>query len=125
MIYSLYVHNIHKQQHIVFYVFHYNIYRNLFDLHIYVDRSSVEAFTSNYSVTGAAQIFPSATSNGLEVYSLGQDSKADITVYPMKTIWTDKQTPTKPVDIGLSSTNVHLYTSDTATINAWLVPTEV
>ena len=43
----------------------------------------------------------------------------------MKTIWTDKQTPTKPVDIGLSSTNVHLYTSDTATINAWLVPTEV
>ena len=95
------------------------------DLHIYVDRSSVEAFTSNYSVTGAAQIFPSATSNGLEVYSLGQDSKADITVYPMKTIWTDKQTPTKPVDIGLSSTNVHLYTSDTATINAWLVPTEV
>ncbi|MGN1275582.1 MAG: GH32 C-terminal domain-containing protein [Floccifex sp.] len=105
-----------------------NVTRNAdgsIDLHIYVDRASVEAFTSNYSVAGAAQIFPSATSNGLQVYSLGQDSKADITVYPMKTIWTDKATPTNPVDIGLSSTNVHLYAGDTSTVNAWLIPIEV
>ncbi|MGM9889314.1 MAG: GH32 C-terminal domain-containing protein [Floccifex porci] len=95
------------------------------DLHIYVDRASVEVFTGNYSVAGAAQIFPSATSNGLEVYSLGQESKADITIYPLKTIWTDKVTPTTPLEIGLSQTSVQLYTGDTAQINAWLTPIDV
>lgn len=95
------------------------------DLHIYVDRASVEVFTGNYTVAGAAQIFPSATSNGLEVYSLGQESKANITIYPLKTIWTDKVTPTTPLEIGLSQTSVQLYTGDTAQINAWLTPIDV
>ena len=105
-----------------------NVSRNVdgsIDLHIYVDRASVEVFTGNYTVAGAAQIFPSATSNGLEVYSLGQESKADITIYPLKTIWTDKVTPTTPLEIGLSQTSVQLYTGDTAQINAWLTPIDV
>lgn len=57
------------------------------DLHIYVDRASVEVFTNDYTVAGANQIFPSLDSLGLSAFVEGAAAEADITIYPMKSIW--------------------------------------
>lgn len=57
------------------------------DLHIFVDRASVEVFSKNYTVAGANQIFPDASSLGLEVLVKGRAAKADIAVYPLENIW--------------------------------------
>ena len=95
------------------------------DLHIYVDRSSVEVFTKDYTVAGAMQIFASPVSQGLSVYSKGGNTTGDITVYPLKSIWTDKITPTKPTAVGLDKTNVNAYVGDEFTLNGWVSPIEV
>jgi len=62
------------------------------DLHIYVDKASVEVFANGYTVAGAEQVFPKADSNGVNVIVEGGPAKADITVYPMGSIW-KKDTP--------------------------------
>lgn len=95
------------------------------DFHIYVDRSSVEMFTKENTVAGAMQIFPSPLSQGLEVYSIGEKATGDITVYPLKTIWKDKLTPTKPLAIGLNKTEINGYVGDEFEINGWVSPSEV
>ncbi|SEA83284.1 fructan beta-fructosidase [Pseudobutyrivibrio sp. ACV-2] len=61
------------------------------DLHIYVDKASVEVFSSDDKVCGAAQIFPNPFSLGLEVFVEGAAAKADIDIYPLESIWGDKQ----------------------------------
>lgn len=95
------------------------------DLHIYVDRSSVEVFTKNYTVAGAMQIFASPVSQGLSVYSKGGNTTGDITVYPLKSIWRDKITPTKPTAVGLDKTSFNGYVGDEFTLNGWVSPSEV
>lgn len=95
------------------------------DLHIYVDRSSVEVFTKDYTVAGAMQIFASPVSQGLSVYSAGGNATGNITVYPMKTIWKDKITPTKPLAVGLDKTSINGYVGDEFTLNGWVSPSEV
>lgn len=60
------------------------------DLHIFVDRASVEVFTKDDTVTGANQIFASPQSLGLGVFVEGDPVKADIALYPMNSIWTEK-----------------------------------
>lgn len=77
------------------------------DLNLYVDRSSVEVFTKDYTVTGAAQIFSSEISDGLEVFSVGGNAIADIDVYEMNSIWKDR--PQEDKAIKLSTTNVEMY----------------
>lgn len=77
------------------------------DLNLYVDRSSVEVFTKDYTVTGAAQIFSSEISDGLEVFSVGGNAIADIDVYEMNSIW--KDIPQEDKAIKLSTTNVEMY----------------
>lgn len=57
------------------------------DLHIFVDKASVEVFAKNYTVAGANQIFPDASSLGLEVVIKGRAAQADIAVYPLESIW--------------------------------------
>ena len=57
------------------------------DLRIYVDRASVEVFANGFAVAGAEQIFPKADSLGIRVIAEGGTAKADITVYPMGSIW--------------------------------------
>lgn len=57
------------------------------DMHIFVDRASVELFANGYTVAGAEQIFPKADSQGVSVIVEGGAAKADITVYPMGSIW--------------------------------------
>jgi len=57
------------------------------DMHIFVDRSSVELFTKNYTINAANQIFPSRKSLGISVLVEGEKAKGDITIYPLKSIW--------------------------------------
>lgn len=59
------------------------------DLHLFVDRASVEVFTKGDTVIGANQLFPSSTSLGLSVLVEGDAATADITLYPLKSIWHD------------------------------------
>ena len=80
------------------------------DLNIYVDRASVEVFSKNYTVAGSAQIFPSETSHGLEVFSKGDKSIANIEIYQMDTIWKDKVQATEK--ILLSKSNIDVYKGD-------------
>lgn len=65
------------------------------DLHIYVDKASVEVFANGYTVAGAEQIFPKADSLGVSIIVEGGAAKADITVYPMNSIWTKQTQPAK------------------------------
>lgn len=56
-------------------------------LKIYLDWASIEVFGNDGEVSGASLIFPDAASTGMETYSKGADSKANITLYPMDSIW--------------------------------------
>lgn len=43
----------------------------------------------------------------------------------MKTIWTDKLTPTKPLSVGIDKTNINGYVGDEFTLNSWVSPAEL
>lgn len=96
------------------------------DLHIYVDRSLVEVFTKDYTAAGANQIFPSISSLGASVFTEGGNAKADITIYPMNSIWTDKAEVTentKPVSLESSSkAENQINVGESITLNASLLP---
>ena len=80
---------------------------------------------SDYTVAGAMQIFASPVSKGLSVYSIDGNATGNITIYPMKTIWTDKLTPTKPLSVGVDKTNINGYVGDEFTLNSWVSPAEL
>lgn len=61
------------------------------DMHLYVDRASVELFAKGFTVAGANQIFPAADSLGLEV--VGGASGVELTVYPMNSVWNTTASP--------------------------------
>jgi len=71
-------------------------------LKIYLDWASIEVFGNEGEVTGASLIFPDSSSTAMETYSKGEDSKADITVYPMDSIWKSSSSSlsVKAVDSG-------------------------
>ncbi|MDR0560875.1 MAG: glycoside hydrolase family 32 protein [Prevotellaceae bacterium] len=56
-------------------------------LRIFVDRNSVELYADDYTVTGAAFIYPPSGCNGVEIYSSGGDAAVSAEIYPMKSIW--------------------------------------
>lgn len=89
------------------------------DLHIFVDRASVEVFMNNYTAAGANQIFPHAGSEGIEVFSTGGETIADITIYPLSSIWKD-QTITPVVE--LDQTQVNGFVNEAFTLNAAIYP---
>ena len=96
------------------------------DLHIYVDRSSVEVFAKGDTVAGANQIFPAPNSLGLGVFVEGQATKADIALYPIKSVWTNKQRVDHPLDvIAASEQNLRLNVGDNATLTAYIMPAQV
>ncbi|MDF2505461.1 GH32 C-terminal domain-containing protein [Clostridium sp.] len=64
-------------------------------LRIFLDWSSIEVFGNDGEVTGASLIFPDDTSTGMETYSKGGDSKANITLYPINSIWKSGTTTLK------------------------------
>lgn len=89
------------------------------DLHIFVDRASVEVFMNNYTAAGANQIFPAESSNGIEVFSNGGETIADITIYPLNSIWKDQAIT--PV-IELDQTEINGYVNEAFTVNAAIYP---
>ena len=96
------------------------------DLHIYVDKASVEVFAKDYTAAGSAQIFPSPLSVGAGVLVEGAAAKADITIYPLDSIWTDKAQVTAPQYIGSTmAASQKLYVGDSLTLTAYVLPTTV
>jgi len=96
------------------------------DLHIFVDKASVEVFAKGHTAAGSAQIFPSPLSVGAEVLVEGAAAKADITIYPLASIWTDKAELTAPQYIGSTlAESQRLYVGDTLKLNAYLLPITV
>ena len=96
------------------------------DLHIYVDKASVEVFAKDYTAAGAAQIFPSPLSVGAAVLVEGAAAKADITIYPLASIWTDKAEVTEPQYIGSTlAASQHLYAGAALKLTAYVLPTSV
>nr|WP_289215311.1 GH32 C-terminal domain-containing protein [Halobacillus campisalis] len=60
-------------------------------MHVFVDRSAVEVFGGNGETVITDQIFPEASSKGLEVYSEGGEVKlSSLEIYPLKSIWKGK-----------------------------------
>lgn len=57
------------------------------DLHIFVDRASIEVFAKGGIAAGAVQIFPVADSLGASVLVEGDPVTADITIYTLNSIW--------------------------------------
>nr|MDA3852719.1 GH32 C-terminal domain-containing protein [Bacteroidales bacterium] len=95
------------------------------ELHIYVDRSSVEVFMDQNTVVGSAQIFPLAGCDGLEVFAQGGQVTANIEIMPLTTIWTNKAQVTKSTEVLVPSNNVSKYLGDEFTIEAAIYPNEV
>lgn len=95
------------------------------DLHMYVDRSSVEIYAANYEALGAWQIFADPTSLDMEAYALGEACTVDLDYYPMNSIWTDKAQLDEPYYVGTSAKRDEvLYKGDVKTLNAYIMPAE-
>lgn len=56
-------------------------------LHIYVDRCSLEAFSGNYTASGAMLIFPEEQDTGVALYSEGGACDFDVTITQANSIW--------------------------------------
>ena len=93
------------------------------DMHIYVDKACVEVFAKDYTAAGSVQIFPSPLSVGAQVLVEGSPAKADITIYPLSTIWTDKAEVTEPQYIGSTmAASQNMYTGNTLKLSAYVLP---
>lgn len=95
------------------------------DLHVYVDRASVELYAANYEAAGGWQIFSDPTSTGLEAFAKGQPCRADFEFYPMNSIWQDKAEVTEPYYIGTSAKrSAVVYAGETVQLSAYVMPVE-
>lgn len=95
-------------------------------LHIYVDRSIVEVFAGGGTAAGAAQIFPSAASLGMSVFAEGGAAKADIEIYPMKSIWKEKKQTDVPVAVGsVCKADYSINVGDSVDLSAYLIPADI
>ena len=74
-------------------------------LHIFVDESSVEVYANNGEITGANQIFPNRSSQGIEVYSVGGNTQATIQYYPLSGIWNNDIKGTNSIALSLSESS--------------------
>ena len=94
--------------------------------HIYVDKASVELFVNDYAVAGAVQIFPDPLSRFAGVIVEGSPCQVDLSVWNLKTIWTDKAVIDKPQSIHQSSpSRVTLEAGQTTQLKACVLPVEV
>lgn len=88
------------------------------DLRIYVDWNSVEVVVGEGEIYGAQLVFPDFASIGMEAYSKGGDTLADITVYPLDTIWrSEESTDVKDVYLDVKD-NSAVAVGDEFTIHA-------
>ncbi len=96
------------------------------DLHIYVDKSSVEVFSKDYTVAGADQIFPAPVSRGASVLIEGDEAEADITIYPLESIWTGKVAVSRPQTIGSTMPTVQrIRKGENIQLKAYVLPVGV
>ena len=94
-------------------------------LHVYVDSMSIEAFTGDYAVAGANQIFPSPASDGLEAFSENGTATLDATVYPLASIWDGQRSEnpsTAPECINLSQDSISAYVGEVFDVSAYISP---
>lgn len=94
-------------------------------LHIFVDDSIVEVYGNEGATVGSLAVFPDAKSTGAEIFSEGGQTKADITIYPLKSIWSDKMSEsTEPVNLYLNTESVSssVKLGETTTLNAAVTP---
>lgn len=56
-------------------------------LQVFVDRSTVEIFVNGGEVTLTALTYPGESQTGASIYSLGGNNEADVTLWPLKSIW--------------------------------------
>lgn len=93
------------------------------DLHVFVDASSVEVFTNDYTVAGANQIFPSPTSRGAAVVVEGEPCQADIQVYNLASAWTDKAQAETVIQTP-DSLEQTMYTGKSKQLTAYIMPAD-
>lgn len=94
-------------------------------LHIYVDSMSVEAFTDNYTVAGANQIFPSPFSDGVEAFCENGTATLTATAQPLESIWNDQRSaePSRePAAISVSHDSITGYVGETFDVTARVSP---
>ena len=84
----------------------YTIHKNddgSVDLRIFVDKGSVEVIPNHGEIYGAMLVFPNYAGIGMEAYSTGGDTAADITIYPLDSIWReDTAEEGEPAELYLS-----------------------
>ena len=96
------------------------------DLHIFVDKSSVEVFSKDYTVAGANQIFPAPFSRGASVLIEGEEAEADITIYPLESIWIGKVVVSGPQTIGSTMSTVQrICKGENIQLKAYVLPVGV
>lgn len=61
------------------------------DLRIFADWNSIEVIAGEGEIYGSQLIFPDFASIGMEAYSMGGDTLADVTIYPLDTIWRSEE----------------------------------
>ncbi|MBC8571081.1 GH32 C-terminal domain-containing protein [Zongyangia hominis] len=91
-------------------------------MRIFVDWSSVEVFGNDGEVAGTAQIFPHLSSTGAEVFTTGGNARADITIYPLRSIWRAQAVETEPVRVDLDTIDTQVTVGDTVTVGAKVIP---
>jgi len=92
-------------------------------LDIFVDSSSVEVYANDGEITGAAQIFPNRSSEGIEVYSVGGSTQATIQYYPLSGIWNNDIKGTNSVALSLSESNFTKELGEQFSIYTTTIPT--
>ncbi|HZK72011.1 MAG TPA: GH32 C-terminal domain-containing protein, partial [Clostridia bacterium] len=90
--------------------------------HIFVDSSSVELYGNNGEVCGTALIFPNRSSEGVEVYSLGGETKATIKYYQLSGIWNNDIKGTDSVLVSLSEEELEKTVGDEFSIYTTTIP---
>jgi len=61
------------------------------DIRIFVDRGSAEVIANNGETYTALLVFPDTASVGMSAYSLGGSTTADITVYPLSSVYRSEE----------------------------------
>lgn len=88
------------------------------DLRVFVDWGSIEVIVGNGEIYAAELLFPDYASIGMEAYAKGGIAIADITVYPLDTIWREKES-TKITGVSLDVKNGEILTvGETYTVHA-------
>lgn len=91
-------------------------------MHIFVDRSSIEVFGQDYTMACALQIFPEVGSKGIEVFSRGGETSADITLCYLNSIWGIDTEDTEPRYISINQKKATLSLGKELDLKAFVSP---